>query len=272
MTAPARGIEPYIHDGPPAVRRTVRDAVRLVLEFPSAVMGPLLAVQLPATTLVAIATAILYLTTFDDREVIAPGNLLLAEDGQQQFVLAILAVVDAFFTIIAITATIVAITAAAQRSPLPLAEALDPAFTRIGGLVGLALILNFGAAILVVTVIGIPVLVYLAVRLTLTFQSYMLEEAGVRQALQRSWQLTRGNMLRLAGVLALGLLAILPVFIFAFIAAGITPESRDGEIVTIVVLGILQNIVVIPAAAIIVASTTLFYLNLKAQTHDAAPA
>lgn len=271
MTAAEREAPPFIYAGtPPQVRRTVGDAFRLVARNPANVLGPLFVIQLPIACITAGTTAVLYLTAFSDREVVAPADILSQGDRQQLFTWIVAAAVDGLFALVARGATIVAIAGVARGRPGTLTAALDPAFTRLGGLILLILIIGAGSAALFASVIGIPILILLAIRLGLAFDTFMLEGRMPLSAIGASWNITSGHTLRLAGAMILGLLAIAPVIVFASALAGITGEGRTAEVITIALIGIVQTAILMPAVAVFTAVTTLFYLNLKANA-DARP-
>jgi membrane-anchored glycerophosphoryl diester phosphodiesterase (GDPDase) len=171
-----------------------------------------------------------------------------------------------------VAATTVAVAACAHRAPIRLVEALDPAFTRIGSLLLLAIVLYLGAAAISATVIGIPVALYLVVRLALSAQCMILHGLGVRGALTASWRSTDGYFLKLIALLVLATLSLLVALTFVGMLGLLEPADRTAEVVTIAALSILQSIVLIPMQAAIVSMLTLFYLNLKATAHDVTAA
>lgn len=262
--------QPYIVSGRPGVTRSFADGFRLVADYPGQMLGPMFAILVPVAVVIAIATAVLYLTTFDDRD---PSNpYTLSGEGSELFLILVVSGIQIFFSVIAGAATIAAAAACARGAPLRLVEALDVAFSGIGRILLLLLGLNLAMAILVFSIIGIPVALYLAVRLVFAIHSLVLESPGVPGALSNSWDYTRGNFLPVAGLLLLAALALVVAILFASMLSLIEPAGRSAEIVTIAGVNILQSIIIIPIEAAIVSMMTLFYLNLKAQEHDAASA
>lgn len=264
-------VRPFVPGGPPAIGRTVADAIRIVWTNPRQCLGPLLVIQVPAAIVTGIITIVLYATTFSEKPVVAPVDVLFDGDRAQQFWWWISTAGEALFAQVARGATIVAIAGVATGKPTGLQAALDPAFTRLGGLLILIVGFSAGAGLLFLSFIGIPVAIYLLIRLALTFDAYMLEGLSPGLAVRRSWDLTRGRMLRLMGVLALGLLAIFPVFIFASALAGLSGDSRTSDILLIAGTGVAQVALVVPALAVLTATTTLFYLNVRASDHGSHP-
>ncbi len=66
---------------------------------------------------------------------------------------------------------------------------------------------------LIITVVGIPIAIFLAVAWAVMAQAIVLEGLGARKALGRSWELTRGSRLRVFGI------TILTVFVAALLLA-----------------------------------------------------
>jgi hypothetical protein len=250
--------------------RTFADGFRLVSEYPRPVLGPMLAVLVPAGVVTAVITALLYLTVFEDRD---PTNPYTFEgEGGELFLILLVSGIQAFFSIVAGAATIAAAAACARRSPIPVVQALDAAFTGVGQI--LLLLIGFYAAIAVLlfSLIGIPVAIFLSVRLLFALHNMVLEKTGVWDSFRASWSQTRGHFLRIAGLVLLAGLSLAVVAFFVGSLGFIEPSGRNAEIVTIAGVNILQSIVVIPIQAVIISMVTLFYLNLRAQVHDATPA
>ncbi len=270
MTAAEGEPRYYLHEGRPRVFRTFADGFRLVLEYPRQALGPMLVILVPVGVVTAIALAAVYLTIFDDREL--PTIFDFKGDRSELFVLLIIYGVELFFTVIAVAATIVAAAACARRRPIRLVEALDPAFTKIGKLLVIAIASYLGLILLIASIVGIPVALYLLVRLALSAQGYMLDGGGVREAFMHSWRRTRGNLWGLAALLVLATIAFFGSLVVVGMMGLVEPGGRTAEIVTIAGVSILQSVILIPVEAAIVAMMTLFYLNAKAQAHDITPA
>ena len=268
MTAEARAASPFIHEGPPSPRRTFADALRLVVTYPKACLGPLYAVSLPAALFTAVGTLVLYGTVFRDKEIVHPAEIISDGDRAQQLWLALFVGIEALFALVARGAAIVSIAAAAGGKRVELKLALDPAFTRMGGLLLIVALMAAGAAALGLIIIGVPIAVYLLIRFAIVFDVYMLEGKAPGAVFGRAWNLTKGRMLALTGTLALGLLAVVPVYIFASALAAISGGDRALQLSLIASLGVVQSLLLVPAFGMSTALTTLFYLNLKANEHE----
>lgn len=249
---------------PPGVFDTISDTFELLRRHPRATMLPFAAISIPVGIAAAMASAVLFLTRFDDepyvRSVfdgdIARGPL---------FALVIILVISSLFAVVGHAASIVAVASAARGEPLSLSRALDPAFTRMGGLVLLSLILVAGAGALAFTLVGLLVLPYLLLRFGLAFQTFMLEESAPLQALLSSWRLMSGHMLRLLGlVLIIGFGVGVYVAIISVSPLG-EDAPRNARIATDAVLDSLRAVLVVPAAVFYQAALTLYYLKVRAR-------
>lgn len=227
-------------------------------------MLPFAAVSVPVGVIAALAMAVLFLTRFKDE----PYTRSVFDGDISQgplFALAIILVVSSLFAVVGQAASIVAVAGAARAEPLPVTRSLDPAFTRMGGLVLLSLLLIGGAGALAFTLVGLLVLPYFLLRFGLAFQVFMLEGTTPLQALLTSWRLMSGHMLRL---LALALLITLAVGAYVAIIS-ISPlgedASRDARIATDAVLDSIRAVLIVPAAVFYQAAITLYYLKVRAR-------
>jgi len=188
----------------------------------------------------------------------APSGLVLS--------LIIVTAVYLFLTLVGTGATIVAAKTALEGRPVKLVEALDPAFTKMGGL------LLIGAILYVVvlgTVAGIVVLVYFLFRWGLAVHAHLLDGTGVLGSLGVSWRALRGNMWRFVGVS----LTTIPVAVVMFTAGSIvfaiglapfsTDPGRTASLVAQSLSALLLGVVAIPTGAYFAAATTIFYLSVK---------
>lgn len=257
---------------PIAVRGTIAEAWRLLLANPRQTVLPMLAVQAPVAVIVAVATAVLFLTTFSD-EPAENANKLLS-DGSRTVVMALLMLTafEALFAQVARAGTIVGAAAAAGGKHLSLPQTLDPAFTRMGGLIVMTIAFLAVIALAVVTIVGIFLLPYLALRLVLAFEVYMLENIGPMDAFRRSWRLMSGNVLRMLGVLLiLTALFLLPLLLISTVGL-IEGGSRTTTVLINATAALVQGLLVVPFLALVTTTTTLFYLKAKANLDDRRPA
>ena len=249
---------------PPGVFDTISDTFELLRRYPRATMLPFAAISIPVGVAAALGSAALFLTRFKDepyaRSVfegeIARGPL---------FALVIILVVSSLFVLVGHAASIVAVASAARGEPLPLARALDPAFTRMGGLIVLSLILLAMAGALAFTLVGLLILPYFLLRFGLAFQAFMLEESTPLRALAASWRVMSGHMLRLLGlVLLVGLGVGVYVAIISISPLG-EDAPRNARIATDAMLDSLRAVLIVPAAVFYQATLTLYYLKVRAR-------
>lgn len=265
MTAPAEPPPAVAPTRPqPGVRRTVGDAVRIVWRQPRATLLPLLAIELPVALVVALLTVVLYLTAFEDEPVEAMQDAVAGGAGAPLFLFLATTAAQALFAQVARGAAIISIAAAARGKPVSLTAALDPAFTRMGALLALVLIIGAGVALAFVSIVGLVILPYLAVRVALCFEAMMLEGIGPWAAVRRSWALTRGNTLRLFGVVLLSAAVIaLPLMAVSALGAAIG-GSHTARVVETGAYIVAQGLFVTPLVAFLTATTTLYYLTIRA--------
>lgn len=232
-------------------------------------MLPLFVTQAPLAALYAISYFLLFHRAFPDAKydqinpfTDAPAGLI--------FGLLITNAAYSLFTLVGVAATIVAVRAILQGKRISLSEALDPAFTRMGGLLVLGILFNM---LLGITVVGVVVAIYFIVRLALGFHAYILEGAGAWGSLGQSWRLLRGRMLKFTGLL----LTVVPVVVGAMLAGSVVmailfaPFLSDDPART---TGILLNsvaflvfgLLAVPIGAYLAAATTIFYLSAREES------
>jgi hypothetical protein len=251
---------------------TVREAFQLLRDNPRATMLPQAAIGIPVAIVAGIAIVFFFSTIFADQDMNLVASFSSEAEGRALFVMAIIVAVEAMFAQVARGATIVAVAGAARGRPLSLVEALDPAFTRLGGLIGLVFVLGAIGALAFITLIGLVVLPYVIFRLALVFDAYMLEGVGVNQAIRRSWQLMSGNMIRLVGVIALSVFLALPVLLLFSVLSGTGEGSRTVQLLLVAFWGIVRGAALVPLVAFLTACTTLYYLKAKAAEDAYGPA
>lgn len=255
MTAPA--IEPPA--APLKVRLSApaicKQAFRLVRDHPRESMLPLAVIQVPVSAIASLVSVVLFLTVLSDQDVDATT-------GGPLLVLLLLTAFEGLFAQVARAGTIVSIAGVATGKPKTLSQSLDPAFTRMGQLILLVIILAAGFVGLLFSIVGIFVMPYLALRVAISFETFMLEDLAPGAAIRRSWSLTSGSVTRMLALVLLTLLAvILPVLgiqSLSLVGAG----SRTADVLLGGLIAFLQGVLLIPLVAFLTASTTLFYLNL----------
>ena len=188
-------------------RKVIATAWALVTHHPREARLPLVVIQIPVAILTGAVLAVLLLTVFGDQEI-------NTNDGGQLLALLLVSGTQALFAQVARGSTIVSLAGVIRGQPLTLTQALDPAFSRMGGLLALVVLVSAGVLISFVTLIGLVLLPYMILRFALAFEAFMLEDLGPWPALRRSWELMRGHMLRMLGVVLLTAVILFGPFLF----------------------------------------------------------
>jgi hypothetical protein len=182
---------------------------------------------------------------------------------------------EGLFAQVARAATIVSVAAAVRGKPKTLTEALDPAFTRMGHIVLLVVLLALCLAGTLVAVsilalipfvgIAIPMVIvsYVAVRTTLGFEVLMLEAVGPWQALRRSWAITRGRTLRLLGLILAAFAGIAVPLLCITSLSYLVTGGRTLEVILTAAVTFAGGLFQVPLFAFMSTVTTLYYLKAK---------
>jgi hypothetical protein len=239
-------------------RKVISAAWAVVVDHPRQAMLPLLVIQVPVAVVTSGLLAVLLLTVFGDEEIdTTHGGQLLA--------VLLIGAAQALFAQVARGGTIVSIAGMLTGKPRSLTESLDPAFNRMGGLLALVLLVSGGLFLAFISLVGLLLLPYLALRLALSFEAFMLEELGPLQALGRSWRLMRGHMLRLLAVVLLTVAILFGPFLVISLMGEAVRGDRNTEVILGAVYSLVQGVLLIPIVAFVTATTTVFYLNLREQ-------
>ncbi|MCX7617596.1 MAG: hypothetical protein N2041_06620 [Tepidiforma sp.] len=237
-------------------RRVIGTAWDVITSRPREALLPVAAVEIPVAVLTAGVTALALLTALGDVE-------LGTEDRGYLLLIIVTAAVQALFAQVAHGAAIVSIAGLLRGERLTLSEALDPPFTRMGGLLAILVILLAVTAGLALTLIGLVLLPYIAVRLALTHQAFLLEGRSPFGAFGRSWALMQGHMLRMLGVMLLTLLIFIGPALLIQALDALVVGPRGAQVALQAGVSVLQGILTIPLVAFTSATTTVFYLNLE---------
>lgn len=250
---------------------TWRQAYRLINDDRRALLMPLAVTQLPAALLSAVALFVLLWRIFPEVDY---QGLPQADEQPRNYLLGILLISGAYwmFTLIGVAGTIVATRAIIAGEPISLSASLDPGFTRLGGLLVLGAIL---LGLVIATLFGLIVLLYVLWRFGLVLQQYVLGESGPYGALGKSWLLLRGRMLRFAGMLLTLLPLSIAVVAAGFFAGGVIAlpltllePSRVVDLAGMSVVGVALGPFAVLVSAYVAVATTLFYLQVRAEADD----
>ncbi|MBI5948430.1 MAG: hypothetical protein HY875_09850 [Chloroflexi bacterium] len=237
------------------------------MDYPREVIFPMAAIQVPVTIISAGATAVLYLTVFRDEAVKAPGDLFGDGASGPLFAYLVLTAFEALFGQVARAATIFSVSRAVKGERIRLVNALDPAFTRMGGLLVVAILYGLVVAP-VLSIFLFPIALYFALRFGLSFEAFVIDGVSPTAAMRTSWRVMRGNLLRFICLLALFVAVLVGPLILLSSLALVDAGSRGGNIAVTAVLTVLQGVVLIPFLSLFTAATTLFYLKARGPGDD----
>ena len=244
------------------VGETLSATAALMRDHPRETMLPFLVIHVPLVLGTIVLTVLLYSSVFAD-EVYPQRGIFGAEGGPQVFALIVVLAVAAVLGLIAQGATIVSVAAIALGRPLTLSQALDPAFTRLGGLIALTVIFAVVGGLLALTLVGIAAIPFLVARFGIAYQVYLLEETGPIEALSRSWRTMDGNMLRLLGIVLVGVALAALIGLLVPVSPGPESADRAARMAIDAALQILQGGIAIPVTVFAHAAITLYYLRIR---------
>lgn len=243
-------------------------ALGVMRRNPRETLLPVAVTQLPFAVLTAIAFFYLFNNRYPTAEFDSFNWLNDAPNGIR-LTMVVLGGAQSLFSLVGAAATMVAVSAVVQGKPMGLAASLDPAFTRMGGLL---LIGALFYGLLLASAFGIIVLLYFLIRFGLALHVYILESSSVSNSFRGSWRLLRGRMFAFAGVLLATVpFAVILLFVTTFLLSiVVAPFGTDAGRTTDLALQsaaiFLVGILLVPIAAYVAISTTIFYLNAKEQT------
>lgn len=275
----APGIRPEIPP-PPAplgLGAILASSARLVRHNRRQTLLPLAVTMLPFVWMAAIAEFVLLNNIYTDAPYDSISKVIEDAPPGLQAALAGVSWIFALFSLVGFAATVVAIHGAREGRNVPLSQALDPAFTRMGGLFALgalAFALWTLAAVLAVTVIGTALVLFVMLRLSLSVHAFILDGTGVLDSCRTSWRVARGHLMRVLGLffatIPVGLLAVFCALVLAVIVTiPFTPSSpgRQGTLAIGAVGVSVAGVVLVPFAAFVAAATTMLYTELRSREH-----
>jgi len=244
-------------------------ALNLMRKHPGPAFLPLLVTQLPFAVITAGVFFYLFYDLYPDAEFDSFNWLSEAPNGLR-LTMVLLGAAQSLFSLVGAAATMVAVSGVLRDKPIGLAQSLDPAFTRMGGLLVFGLLFNF---LLLASIVGFFVLLYFVIRFGVVIQAYVLDEKGVSGAFGESWRLMRGRMFKFMGLvltaIPLGLIILLGTsFLFALVAAPFGSEpSRTTELAFQSFALFVVIAAFVPVGAYLATSTTMFYLSAREESH-----
>lgn len=180
-----------------------------------------------------------------------------------------------------VAAAVAAITAATARilvsGKTTVVEAFDYSMPRVVTTLKASYLIYFITSFLTWTMIGFPVALFLSVAWLVTIQVVVLEGTGARVALGRSWELTRGNRLRVLATIILTAIITALMMSFFFLPAlavmlrpVIVEGSGEPPVLAWVLAGLFWIIGAVLVFPLQYLAWTLVYFDLRARNDGLA--
>lgn len=259
-----------------SVREILREARALYSGNAVEITAPLAVVQLPLAILGAIVPWVLYQTTYSDQHDLFDAQALIDGPRGLLFAFTLVFFAWAMFILVGVGASVVAVSNVRRGSHKRLPEYLDPPFTKLGGLflLGMTLIALYVCALIVSITVFLPLVVaWVMLRLAAMFYFNLLDDLPPGAAMRASWNLLRGNVIRLLGVVLGSLPIVLGMVFVAFVALIIVSvpftlagDSRNVELAASVVGTIVWAMLTVPAMAYMATTTTVFFETLRGRS------
>ena len=240
-------------------------ALGVMRAHPRETLLPIAVTQLPFAVITAVVFFYLFNSRYPDAKFDSFDWINTAPNGIR-LTMVIVGAAQALFSLVGGGATMVSVAGIMRDKPVSLANALDPAFTRMGGLLLIGAIFY---GIILISAIGIIVMLYFLIRWGLALQVHLLEEKPLIGSLSESWRILRGRMWSFFALLltaipfALILLIGLSILMAIAVAPFGTDPGRDVDLIYQSVAIFAVGVALIPVAAFLATSTTLFYLSAK---------
>jgi len=240
-------------------------ALGVMRRNPREILLPMAVTQLPFAVITAVVFFYLFNNRYPDAKFDSFDWINTAPNGIR-LTMVLVGAAQSLFSLVGAGGTMVSVAAILRDKPVSLANALDPAFTRMGGLL---LIGALFYGIIVISAIGIIVLLYFLVRWGLALQVYMLEDQSIGGALGGSWRLLRGRMLAFFALIlatipfALILIVAISILLAIVVAPFGTEPGRQVDLIfqSIAIFGV--GVALVPIGAYLATTTTMFYLSAK---------
>lgn len=240
-------------------------ALGVMRRNPRETLLPMAATQLPFAVITAVVFFYLFNNRYPNAEFDSFNWIDNAPNGIR-LTLVIVGAAQSLFSLVGAGGTIISVAALMRGKPVSLANALDPAFTHMGGLLLLGAIFY---GVIFVSALGIIVMLYFLVRWGLALQVYMLEGKSIGGSLGESWRTLRGRMWSffalLLATIPFGLALLLAVSVVMAVAVapfGAEP-GRTVDLVFQAVAIFAVGVTLVPIGAYLATTTTLFYLSAK---------
>lgn len=250
----------------PVAPSLYRQAFRIVKSNRRPMLLPLLVTQVPVAIAASAALFILLWKIYPETQFDRVDGVTESAAGLGLSLMLITGIYG-LFTLVGLAATVVASNGIISGKRISLSQSLDPAFTRMGGLLGL--ILTFYSLMFIVLIGIIPAL-FFVIRFGLSLHAFIIDSQPLGQALRTSWTSLRGRTIRFSGyflsfaimcfVALTGVSVAVSLSVGPFISAN---PTRIETIILLTALGVGWGFVFVPLGAFIMTTMTLFYLREK---------
>ncbi len=240
-------------------------ALGIMRRNPRETMFPIAVTQLPFAVITAAVFFYLFNNQYPDAKFESFDWLSDAPNGIR-LTMVLVGAAQSLFSLVGAGGTMVSVAALVRGKPVSLANALDPAFTRMGGLLLIGAIFY---GLVLITAFGIIVMIYFLIRWGLALQVYLLEGGTITGSLGGSWRLLRGRMFAFLGLLLAtvpfaAILLLVTSFALALVVAPFgTDPGRDLDLIFQTAAIFVVGVTLVPIAAYLATTTTLFYLAAK---------
>lgn len=245
----------------------------MVWRRPAVTMLPLAVTTVPLVLLLAGGWLVLFLWAYPEVQFEEPNILPENMPNGLLFWIMVLTWAWALFTAVGFAGAIVAVRRSLDGLAFSLPLSLDPAFTRMGGLLVIGLTfyaIIVLAGVLAVTVIGALLMVYVFLRVGLAIHAYILEDVSSRAALRLSWATLRNHVLGLLVITVIAVPVALVLITGAAIVIGLasvpfTSEEigRDGTVVLNAIGVLIGGLALVPTLGYLAAASTIYYCSLR---------
>ena len=242
---------------PKTLGQLIREAVQIYREKALPLIGIVAMAQIPLILLDSLISA---------NELAFTELGLSTIIGLAQYV--VLAILTAFAVILMYGAFVHAISRHVEGSEINVVRAYEVAWQKLRPLGGTGFLTALAILGMALTVIGIPLAVYFAVKWAFAVPVVMLENSGPRDSIKRSSYLVKGKWLRVAGVM--GLFGITWVLIGGLLSgvAGLSIELAlglvtDNQPLIAQTVGIVGGLAWVAVTPLFLIGLTLVYWDLR---------
>ena len=242
---------------PKSLGQLIREAVQIYRERALPLIGIVAMAQIPLILLDSLVGA---------NEITFTEISLSTIIGVVQYV--VLAILSVFAIIFMTGASVHAISRHVEGSDINVVRAYEVAWQKLRPLGGTGFLVAFALMGMALTLVGIPLAIYFAVRWAFAVPAAMLETTGPRDSMSHSTKLVRGDWLRVAAVL--GLLSLIWGFAGSLLSGisglvlglGLGLITNDQAVIA-QVAGVVGGLAWVAVTPLMLIGLTLVYWDLR---------